>query len=56
MDDKAYPGGGTDARPDSRSAARFTFVFPVPNTISTVSLLYDKQVVVKDFKLDLGNQ
>jgi hypothetical protein len=56
MDDKAYPGGGTDARPDGRSAAHFTFVFPVPNTISTVSLLYDKQVVVKDFKLDLGNQ
>lgn len=56
MDDKAYPGGGTDARPDSRSAAHFTFVFPVPNTISTVSLLYDRQVVVKDFKLDPGNQ
>jgi hypothetical protein len=54
--DQAYPGGGTSARPNSNSAARFTFVFPVPDTISTVSLLYDRQVVVKDFKLDGSNQ
>jgi len=54
MDGKAYIGGGTEARAGQHSAVSVTFLFPVPGTISVLSLLYDKQVVVKDFNLDLG--
>ena len=51
--DKAYIGGGTDARPGNRPLAQFTFLFYVPKAPSALSLFYNRTLVLKDFKLDL---
>jgi hypothetical protein len=51
MDGKAYVGGGTEVDLANRDGSEFTFLFPVPNKVTSASLLYNRMVVLEDFKI-----